>query len=295
MAKLTLEKNEKKWAVVFIAPWVIGFGVFLAYPVVASMFYSFCDYSVLGDPVWIGKDNYAELMEDDVFWISLWNTARFAVFALPLGLLFSLGLAALLHVCVIGKATFRAIFFLPSLVPVVANAIVWMWLFNGEYGLLNYGLQLLGVQGPNWLGEVKWAMPALIFMGFWGVGHSVVIFLAAFQEVPVEMYEAAELDGASSLQKFWKVTIPLISPVIFFQFITGIIGVLQVFALPYIMTAGGPVRSTLFYAMNLYDNAFRFLRMGYACAMAWILFLIIVVLTLAAHKISRKYVHYQGG
>ncbi len=294
MAPASLEKNERRWAPVFIAPWVIGFAVFLAYPVVASMFYSFCDYSVLGDPVWIGTDNYAELMEDDVFWISLWNTARFAIFALPLGLLFSLGLAALLHVCTVGRATFRAIFFLPSLVPIVANAIVWMWLFNGEYGLINFGLAQLGVQGHNWLGETTWAMPALIFMGFWGVGHSVVIFLAAFQEVPVEMYEAAELDGASTWQKFWKVTVPLISPVIFFQFITGIIGVLQVFALPYIMTAGGPVRSTTFYAMYLYDNAFRYLRMGYACAMAWILFILIVILTLAAHKISRKYIHYQG-
>lgn len=292
--KTRLGKSEFRWAMLFIAPWVIGFLVFLAYPVVVSFIYSFCEYSVLAKPVWIGLGNFRDLMDDDVFWISLWNTFRFAAFALPLGLLFSLGLAALLHISVIGRATFRSIFFLPSLVPVVANAIVWMWMFNGEYGLVNAGLRLFGQQGPNWLGDPFWSMPALIFMGFWGVGGSIIIFLAAFQEVPVEMYEAAELDGAGNLRKFWSVTVPLISPVIFFQLITGIIGVLQVFAVPYIMTAGGPMRRTLFYSMYLYDNAFRYLRMGYACAMAWILFLIILVLTLVATRISARYVHYQG-
>jgi multiple sugar transport system permease protein len=286
--------DELKWTGVFVSPWVIGFGVFLAFPVVASLFYSFCDYSVLSKPVWIGFGNYVDLMDDDVFWISLKNTFVFALFALPLGMLTSLGLAALLHTCAVGKSAFRAIFFLPSLVPVVANAIVWIWMFNGEYGLLNYGLSMVGQQGPNWLQDPRWAMSALVFMGLWGVGQSIVIFLASFQEVPVEMYEAAELDGASLWQKFWRVTIPLISPVIFFQFITGIIGVLQVFALPYIMTAGGPARATLFYSMYLYDNAFRYLKMGYACAMAWILFMIILVLTWTAVTVSKKFVHYQG-
>jgi multiple sugar transport system permease protein len=286
--------GQKKNALFFVSPWVLGFVVFLAYPVIASFVYSFCDYSVLSKPAWIGLGNYRDLMDDEVFWISLKNTFVFAAFALPLGMIASLGLAALLHVCTIGRATFRAIFFLPSLVPVVANAIVWLWLFNGEYGLLNYGLGAFGVQGPNWLSSPAWAMPALIFMGIWGVGSSIVIFLAAFQEVPIEMYEAADLDGATMWQKFWRVTVPLISPVLFFQFITGIIGVLQVFAMPYIMTGGGPARATLFYSMYLFDNAFRYLRMGYACAMAWILFLLIMVLTLAAARISAKYVHYQG-
>ncbi|MEK7764833.1 MAG: sugar ABC transporter permease [bacterium] len=289
-----LERDERKWAAVFMAPWLLGFAVFLAFPLAASLFYSLCDYSVLARPVWIGLGNYVDLADDDVFWISLKNTAVFAVFALPLGLLMSLSLAGLLHASTVGRSFFRAVFFLPSLVPVVANAIVWMWMFNGEYGLINFGLKGLGVQGPNWLAEPAWAMPALVFMGFWGVGHSVVIFLASFQEVPVEMYEAAELDGASKLQQFWRVTVPLISPVLFFQFITGIIGVLQVFATPYIMTRGGPARATLFYSMYLFDNAFRYMRMGYACAMAWILFLIILVLTWAAARISARFVHYQG-
>lgn len=286
--------TERRWALVFIAPWILGFALFTLYPVAASLFYSFCEYSVLAKPVWIGLGNYADLLDDEVFWISLRNTAVFGLFALPLGLLSSLLLAGLLHANHVGRPFFRAVFFLPSLVPVVANAIVWMWLFNGEYGLVNAGLRVAGVQGPNWLSEPAWAMPALVLMGLWGVGHSVVIFLAAFQEVPVEMYEAAELDGASKLQQFWKVTVPLISPVLFFQFVTGIIGVLQVFAMPYIMTRGGPARATLFYSMYLFDNAFRFLRMGYACAMAWILFLIILALTFAATRISAKYVHYQG-
>jgi multiple sugar transport system permease protein len=289
-----VSRNELKWAMVFVAPWVLGFAVFMAYPVVASLFYSFCEYSVLSKPVWIGLGNYADLIDDDVFRIALKNTFVFALFALPLGMLFSLALAALLHISAIGRTTFRSIFFLPSLVPIVANAIVWMWMFNGEFGLLNYGLRFVGVQGPNWLGDPTWAMPALIFMGFWGVGQSVVIFLAAFQEVPVEMYEAAELDGAGLWDKFRRVTLPLISPVLYFQLIMGIIGVLQVFAAPFIMTGGGPARSTLFYSLYLYDNAFRFLKMGYACAMAWILFIIILALTWLATRLSSKYVHYQG-
>jgi multiple sugar transport system permease protein len=286
--------RQVKWAALFLAPWVLGFAVFLAYPVAASLFYSFTEYSVLAKPVWIGLGNYADLADDEVFWISLWNTLRFAAMALPLGLLASLGLAAVLHVAAVGRSLFRAIFFLPSLVPLVANAIIWLWMFNGEYGLLNAGLRVLGVEGRNWLSEATWAMPAFVLMSLWGVGHSIVIFLAAFQEVPTEMYEAAELDGATAWQKFTRVTMPLISPVIFFQVITGVIGVLQVFVYPYIMTGGGPQRSTLFYALYLYQNAFQFLRMGYACAMAWILFLLILGLTFVAVKVSARYVHYQG-
>jgi multiple sugar transport system permease protein len=244
--------------------------------------------------VWIGLGNYRDLVDDDVFWLTLRNTAKYGVLSLPLGIMMSLGLAALLHLNAVGRATFRAIFFLPSLVPVVANAMVWMWMFNGEYGLINHGLRLVGTQGPNWLSEPGWAMSALVIMSLWGVGTSVVIFLAAFQEVPVEMYEAAELDGASMWDKFARVTLPLISPVLYFQFITGLIGVLQIFATSYIMTRGGPARATLFYTQNLYDTAFRYLKMGYACSMAWILFIIILVLTWAATRISARFVHYQG-
>ena len=289
-----LRTDTGRWAVVFVAPWILGSVVFILYPVVASAIYSVCEYSVLMKPVYIGAGNYRDLLDDDVFRLSLWNTVKFGLASLPLGIIVSLGLAALLHINAVGRATFRAIFFLPSLVPVVANAMVWLWMFNGEYGLINYGLRLVGVQGPNWLSEVGWAMTAMVLMGFWGVGYSVVIFLAAFQEVPVELYEAAELDGASLWQRFWRVTIPMISPVIFFQFITGLIGVLQVFAGPYILTHGGPARSTMFYTQYLFDNAFRYLRMGYACAMAWILFVIILILTWVAMKASKRFVHYQG-
>lgn len=287
-------RSETRWAYTFLSPWIIGFVVFLAYPVVVSLYYSLCDYSVLAKPVWIGLGNYRDLLDDDVFWLTLKNTAKYGLVSLPVGIVMSLGLAALLHVNKIGRATFRAIFFLPSLVPVVANAMVWYWMFNGEYGLINNTLRLVGIQGPTWLNEPGTAMAALIIMSLWGVGTSIVIFLASFQEVPLEMYEAAELDGASMWDKFRSVTLPLISPVLYFQFITGLIGVLQVFATAYIMTHGGPARATLFYTMNLYDTAFRYLKMGYACAMAWILFLIILVLTWAATRLSSKFVHYQG-
>lgn len=291
-----LSRDELKWAFIFVSPWILGFAVFLGYPVVASLFYSFCDYSVLKSPTFIGLGNYRDLMDDDVFWVSLKNTLVFGAVALPLGLIMSVGLAALLHLNAVGRTFFRAVFFIPSLVPVVANAIVWMWLFNGDYGLINAGLRLVGVEGHSWLTETTYAMPALMLMSLWGVGQSIVIFLAAFQEVPVEMYEAAELDGASMWQKFLRVTLPLISPVIYFQLITGVIGVLQIFAAPYIMTGynGAPARSTLFYTEYLYNNAFRYLKMGYACAMAWILFLIILGLTWGSIKLSARYVHYQG-
>jgi multiple sugar transport system permease protein len=290
------EKKETRSALLFASPWAIGFCVFLAYPLLASIYYSFCDYSVLRPPVWIGLRNYTNLFQDEVFYKTLSNTAIYAIFALPLGMLVAIGLALLLNTKVRGLAVYRTIFFLPSLVPMVSLAVLWLWLFNGENGLVNIGLGFLGIKGPNWLSDPEWSKPALILLSLWGTGNAIVIYLAGLQDVPVQLYEAADLDGASPWAKVRNVTLPMISPVILFNLIMGIIGTLQVFTVPYVMFPGGsPARSTYFYTMYLFDNAFRYQKMGYACAMGWIMFVIILVLTMVSLRLSEKHVHYGGG
>jgi len=278
----------------FISPWLIGFAAFTFLPIVLSFYYSLCDFSILKPPAYIGAENYTDLLKDPVFWKSLKNTFYYAAMAIPAGLCVSIGLAMLLNVKMPGQAIFRTVIFLPSLVPVVAAAMLWMWLFNARYGLFNVLLAKVGIEGPGWLSDERWAMPSLALMSLWGVGHAVVIYLAGLQDVPKELYEAAEIDGAGIWRRIWHVTLPMLSPVIFFNLVMSIIGVLQVFDMPFIMTGGGPARATLFIAMYLRDNAFSYLKMGYASAMAWIMLLIVLVLTGLAFWSSRRWVHYQG-
>lgn len=289
------ERRNLRNGLLFVSPWIIGFLAFTVYPVVMSFYYSFCDYSVLEPPIWIGLENYTRLLNDDIFWISLYNTFYFAILAIPSGIAVALTLALLLNSGVKGMGIFRTVFFLPTLVPVVAMAILWQFIFNPSYGILNMALKgIFGIEGPHFLGEEVWAKPALVFMGLWTVGQGVVTYLAGLQEVPKSLYEAAELDGASYWHKVRHVTLPMISPVLYFNFIMGIIGALQVFAQVYIMTGGGPGRATVFYTLYLYQKAFEDYQMGYASAMAWILFILIMVLTLWAQRISKKYVFYRG-
>lgn len=289
------EKRELRLGLAFISPWLVGFAVFTVYPVIASLYWSFCDYDVLTKPVWVGALNYRDMVTDAVYWRSLTNTLAFAALSLPLGLLLSLVLALLLNQRVVARPVFRAIYYVPTLVPVVAGSMVWIWILNGRLGLLN---QLLGWLGfahpPQWLADPVWTKPSLALMSLWGVGNAVVIFLAALQDVPRSLYEAADIDGASAWQRLRHVTIPMISPVIYFNLIMGIIGTLQTFAQAFVMfNGGGPDRSALFYAVYLYQNAFEFRQMGYACAMAWILFLVILGLTWLATRSTRNLVHYE--
>jgi multiple sugar transport system permease protein len=278
-----------------LSPWLIGFLAFTLVPIVLSCYYSFCDYTLLQPPLYKGLTNYHLLANDPVFWKSLRNTGEYAAMALPAGLIVALGAAMLLNLKLSGQSIYRTIMYLPSLVPLVASAMLWLWLFNSKLGLINIVLSALGVKNPpGWLTDVRWSMPALVLMSFWGVGNTMVIFLAGLQDVPNELYEAASIDGASSARQVWHVMLPSISPVIFFNLIMGIIGTLQVFVVPYIMTQGGPARSTYFYTMYLYDNAFRNLKMGYASAMAWVQLLIILALTALAGWSSKKWVHYSG-
>ena len=290
------ERRNLRNGLLFISPWIVGFGVFMLYPIVASLFFSFCDYSVLERPVWWGLANYAEMLQDEVFWTSLKNTSYYAAVALPVGMVVAIAVALLLNTKVRGMTVYRTIFFLPSIVPIVAMAILWLWIFNGQYGVLNYTLSLLGIPTkvlPTWLDSPQWAMPALIIMGLWGIGYSVVIYLAGLQDIPKSLYESADIDGGNWWQKTVYITVPMLSPVIYFNLIMGIIGTFQIFAAPYIMTNGGPERATTFYTLYLYNLAFEDLRMGYACAMAWILFLIILGLTVLATKFSQRHVHYE--
>jgi multiple sugar transport system permease protein len=352
--------RDLRSGLLFISPWIIGFCAFLAYPIVMSIYFSLCDFSVLQPPQFVGLANYRQLFQDDVFLQALSNTFVYALAALPLGIMVAFCLALLLNTGVRGMAFYRTIFFLPSLVPAVALAILWLWLFNGKSGILNYAvglisrpvglLLLLGalaspallgwalaasngrdertrgiawgvgaalggllllwcwrtgalanlaglqITPPDWLNDTFWVKPALVFMSLWGVGNAMVIYLAGLQDVPVHLYEAADLDGVNWMQKIRHVTLPMMSPVLLFNGIMGIIGTFNYFAIPYIMAPGGkPARSAYFLAVNLYDNAFQYLRMGYASAMAWILFIIVFALTMAAMKLSEKHVHYGGG
>jgi ABC-type sugar transport system permease subunit len=380
----------------FVLPWLIGLGVFTAYPFFAGLYFSFCDFPPLKGPMLIGADNYAALAGDSAFHLSLAVTMIYAAVAIPLGVLAAMTLALFLNSRIRGQSFYRVVYYLPHLVPTVAVAILWMWIFNPEIGLLNLGLAKLmdgadvwaglffhlgadagGASGP-WLrpeslllllGPLGWllsagrgtlpplrrrpalrraattlavvatvlavaagvhaagfrlmpedmkrlhspgwltdgtplpsgvsfapsgAMWALIVMGLWGVGQMAVIYLAKLQDVPAELYEAAEIDGAGWWGQIRYVTIPMISPVILFNVVMAIIGTFQIFAEPYIMTGGGPENRTRFVAIFVYDQAFKYHRLGYASAVAWVLFLMIVVLTLLTFRISKKHVHYYG-
>lgn len=289
------EKRTLLTGLAFISPWIIGFLIFTLYPVGASIYYSFCDYDVLSAPVWVGMLNYKDMMTDSVFWKSLYNTAFFVVFSLPMTLIGGMMIAILLNQSVKCRSLFRTFFFLPALVPFVASSMIWIWILNGKYGLLNHALNMIGIIGPDWLSDEHWTKPAIILMMTWGLGGQMVIYLAALQDVPRELYESADIDGASPWTKMRHITIPMISPVIYFNLVMGIIGLLQIFAQPYIMFGGGGVnRSALFYTVYLYQNAFEYFNMGYACAMAWILFIIILVLTWIATRTTRKHIYYAG-
>lgn len=291
------ERHNLGLGLLFVSPWILGFLVFTLYPVLASLFFSFCDYDVLSEPVWVGALNYRDMAADSVFWKSLYNTLFFTVMSLPLGMILALLLAILLNQPVRCRGAFRAIYFLPSLVPMVAGAMVWIWILNGKLGLLNQFLATIGIDHPpQWMSNEHWTKPSLVLMSLWGMGNSVVIYLASLQDVPQSLYEAAEIDGASAWMRLCHVTIPMISPVIYFNLIMGIIGTLQTFASAYVMfNGGGPNRSALFYAVYLYQNAFEYRQMGYACAMAWVLFLLILGLTWLATRATRKHVFYAGG
>jgi len=281
----------------FISPWLIGFLGLTLYPILASLYYSFCEYRVLTPPRWVGLRNYIELFTDhDYFLPSLANTAYMFI-ELPIALVLSVSIALLLNQRLRGMALFRTLYYLPSVVPTVAASILWLWLLNPEYGLVNKTLEWLHLPTTEWLQSPVWSKPAFIVLDLWMIGGGIVIYLAALQGVPEHLYEAAELDGASAWCKTWHITLPAISPVIFFNLILGVIGTFQYFTQAFLMTGvppGGPANSTLFYALYLFQNAFTYFRMGYACAMAWVLFILTLLATLLIFRTSARWVYYEG-
>ncbi len=291
-------RRKLLWGLFFISPWLIGLICFTAYPVGASLVFSMTDYDIMSPPKWVGIENYVDMLFDDaLFAKSLSNTVIFALLSVPTSIAVGFGLALLLNQKALGESVFRTIIFVPTLVPSVALAIMWLWLFNPQFGVVNGLLwELFGINGPGWLTDEDWSKPTLLLMSLWTVGYGVVIFLAGLQDIPQSLYEAAEIDGAGVAQKTRHVTIPLLTPVIFFQLVISIIAIFQIFTAPHVMTGGSgqPAKSLLFYVMYLYRQAFVYMRMGHASGMAWILFLIILACTLVIFRTS-GWVHYSGG
>jgi len=287
---------RKQWYAGFLcaSPWLIGFAIFTGGPILFSIIMSFCHYDILNPAQWIGLENYKWIFtKDPLFWNALWNTL-YMVIGVPLGLVAGLAIALLLDLKLRGMVLYRTLFYLPAIVPAVAASILWIWIFNPTHGLFNNVLSVFGVDGPSWLQDAGWSKPSLIIMGLWGVGGSMIIWLAGLKNIPTHLYEAAEVDGAGVWSRFINITIPMLSPYIFFNLIMGLIGTFQVFSQAYIMTEGGPMNSTLFYAYHLFNTAFRYLEMGSASAMAWFLFIIIFGLTMFQLWLSKKWVHYGG-
>lgn len=288
-----LGRNETIWGWIFVSPWIIGFLAFTALPILLSFQYSFTAYNIYQPPRFIGTANYTVLMSDPLFWTALYNTFYYTFISVPLMMIIALFLALLLNTKLPGMGLFRTIYFLPSVLSGVGVALLWMWVFNPGSGLINSALEIIGIQGPLWLHSPEWSKPAMIIMSLWGVGGVMVINLAGLQSIPGSLYDAAKIDGAGWWAQLRYVTIPMLSPTLFFNFITLTIGSLQIFTQAYVMTDGGPVNSTLFYVFYLFNTAFESLRMGYASAMAWILFLIIVGFSLFQIRMSRRWVYYE--
>lgn len=292
---LTFRQWETITGWLLVAPWLLGFFLFTAGPMLASIALSFSSWDLLTPPRWVGLDNYVKLATaDPSVGRSLRVTTVYAFLSVPLNVAFGLFVALLLNERIKLQSLARTVYYLPSVVSGVAVALLWRWIFAADFGLVNAFLALFGIQGPAWLSDTRTALPALIIMSLWGVGGGMVIYLAGLQSVPTSLYEAAEIDGAGSFRRFWNITVPMISPVIFFQTIMGIIGALQTFTQAFIMTDGGPKEATLFFLLYLYRNAFQYFKMGYAAALAWVLFVYILVLTLLVLRSSSSWVYYEG-
>jgi multiple sugar transport system permease protein len=292
----SLARREAAAGYVFLSPWIVGFLFLTLGPMIASLYFSFTQYNIVDPPKWIGTANYVRLLGDPLFWQSLKVTLYFAVLALPSGLVVGFMLAVLLNQKIPGVNLWRTLYFLPSVLSGVAVTLLWVILFNPQIGAVNLLLEKVGIKGPGWLNDPDWAIPALVIMSLWGVGQNMIIYLAGLQGVPVDLYDAAKVDGANSWQRFKAVTIPMMTPVLFYNLILGLIATFSYFTQVYVATegTGGPARSTLFYNLYLYQAAFRFNEMGYASAMAWVLFIIILILTGLIFKSSSLWVYYEG-
>ncbi|GHO94166.1 binding-protein-dependent transport system inner membrane protein [Reticulibacter mediterranei] len=284
------------WGLFFTSPAIIGLLLFVAYPVLASLYYSFTSYSFFGDFKWIGLVNYVDLISDDNWWMSLGNTVYILIFSVPLGIILALALALLLNIKTRIQAIYRTIFYIPSIMPIVAASVVWSYVMNPQYGILNNMLRAVGVDGPGWLSSIYWSKPAFILISLWGVGNLMIILLAGLQDVPRDLHDAAQVDGANVWERFFHVTLPFLSPHLLFALVTGLIAGFQYFTPVYVLTNGNgdPAGSALIAPLYLYQNAFRYFKVGYASAIAWVLFIIIVICTALVFRFVGKRVYYGG-
>ena len=291
----TLARQEAITGLIWVQAWFIGFVIFTAGPIIAAIYLSFTDWQGVGAPEWIGLNNYTELLTDDpLFWQSLKVTGLFALLYLPLSLLIGFGMALLMNQRLRGNSAFRTIYYLPSVLSGVAVAVLWGFVFHRDYGVLNWFLSLVGIDPIPWLQDPHWVIPAMVIMQLWGVGASVIIYLGGLQGIPTELYEVARIDGASWWSTLRNVTLPMMSPVIFFQLVLGVIATLQIFTQAYVLTGGGPDYASFFYAINIYQRAFVELRLGYASALSVVLAVIIIVITGVIFKSSKAWVYYAG-
>lgn len=291
-SRMARRENLEGW--LFASPWILGFLIFTLGPMVASAVLSFAEWDIVTAPQWVGLGNFERFVADESAIHALQVTTIYAVVSVPLQIVLGVLLALLLNAKISGLRIYRTVYYLPAVLSGVAVALLWRWIFSKDFGLLNLGLGLIGIDGPGWLTDPNWALSALILMSLWGVGASMVIYLAGLQGIPSELYEAAKVDGAGPIHRFFSVTLPLLTPVLFFQLIMGIIRSLQVFVQALVMTNGGPADATLFYVLHLYRNAFLYFRMGYASLLAWVLFIYVLILTLLVFRSSRAWVYYES-
>jgi multiple sugar transport system permease protein len=289
-----IQRRNLRLGLFFIGPWLIGLVAFYLYPIVSSLYYSFTDYNVLRPAKWIGLDNYRAILNDPNFVTALGNTAFLVLVGIPVYTLVDIAVAILLNTKVPGQTFYRAVVFLPTLIPVVVLSILWQRMLDPEAGLVNNMLGSFGINGPGWFASPDWAKPGFVIMSLWGTGNAVVIYLAGLQNVDHTLYEAADVDGANWWHKIRHVTLPSLSPVILFNVILAIIASFQFFTQAFIITNGGPMNSTLFYSLYLYQNAFSYYHMGYASGLAWILLVITLAATMLVLRSSARWVYYAG-
>ena len=290
-------RSRRREAITFyltISPWLIGFLAFTLVPMGIALYLGFTRWDLFGAPKWVGLGNYTRMLTDPLFIQALKVTTIYTLVYVPMEMIGGISLALLVNQKVRGVGIFRTIFYLPSVLAGVAYVVLWMWIFNPQGGLLNSLLDAIGIQGPRWLIDPRWALPSLLLMTFWGWGRAMVLYLAGLQGVPAELYEAAAIDGAGTATQFWRVTLPMITPTILFALILSIIGTFQTFTSAFVATNGGPLDATLFFVLYIYRQAFQFLSMGYASALAWVLFIIIMALTVVLFRSGQFWVYYEG-
>jgi multiple sugar transport system permease protein len=290
-----LARREAQTFYLLISPWLLGFLLFVLGPMLASLFISFTKWDLLSPAKFVGLQNYEKIFSrDPLFWQSLKVTVIYTCIYIPIELAGGLVLALLMNQRLRFVGLFRTIYYLPSVLPGVAFVVLWMWILHPDVGLINTLLSYVGIEGPRWLADPDWALPALLMMSLWGLGRSMVIYLASLQGIPQHLYEAASIDGANAWQAFWKITLPMLTPTIFFNLVLSVISTFQTFTSAFVATDGGPLDSTLFYVLYLFRQAYQYFNMGYASALAWILFLVILTLTLLIVRSSDRWVYYEG-